>query len=179
MVDEQNTSDIGGVERTVRQVMEPVHQITGRNSWSEPATRYAMIDPILWSLGWRTWLPSECGPDFTLGNRGRVNYALFDDHGDIAIFVNCHPSYTRRRYGRIRLRECVRGARYGVGVLIFGSSWEIYDLSVGTRFFDDKHVATLKLDPAIGYEPEYIANVLSRWIHKDRWWSKDAADPSR
>ena len=69
MVREPNTSDSSGVERTLRQVMESAYEITSRPSLSEPAIRYAMIDPILWSLGWRTWLPSECGPDFTLGKQ--------------------------------------------------------------------------------------------------------------
>ena len=178
MVHERNARDVGEVERTVRQVMEAAHGITRRSSRSEPAIRYAMIDPILWSLGWRTWLPWECGPEFALGRRGRVDYALFDDQGDIAVYINLQSSYTRRRYGRIRLRECVRGATYGVGILIYGSSWEIYDLSRRTRLFDDKRVTTLKIDLEIGDEPAHVASVLTRWIDKAHWWGEDYLDPS-
>ena len=178
MEQQRNANDTAAVESTVRQVMEATHQITSRPSRSEAAIKYAMIDPILWDLGWRTWLPWECGPEHALGRRGRVDYALFDDQGDIAVYINVQSSYTRRRYGRIRLRECVRGATYGVGVLVYGSSWEIYDLSRGTRLFDNKHVATLKIIAEIGDAPAYVASVLSQWICKARWSREDAEDPA-
>ena len=173
MEHEQNARNIDGIENTVRQVMESTHEITRLPSRSAPAMRYAMIDPILWSLGWRTWLPWECGPEFTLGRRGRVDYALFDDQGEIAVYINVQSSYTRRRFGRNRLRECIRGATYGVGILIYGSSWELYDLSRRTRLFDDKCVATLVVDLENGHEPGHIASVLSQWIDKTRWWRGD------
>lgn len=179
MEQERNWRDIAGVARTVRQVMEAVYNITHRPTRSETAMRYAMIDPILWSLGWRTWLPWECGPEFSLGRRGRVDYALFDDRGNIVIFINVQSSYTRRRYGRIRLRECVRGAMDGVGVLIYGSSWEIYDLRRRTRLFDDKYVATLTIGLQNGDEPDYVATVLTRWIAKAQWWPEGAEAPRR
>ncbi len=140
--------------------------------------KYAVIDPILWSLGWCTWLPWECGPDFRLGRRGRVDYALFDDQGNIAVYINVQSSYTRRRYGRIRLRECVRGTTAGVGILIYGSSWELYDLSLRVRLFDDKRVGTLDIDRDAGDEPEIIAEVLSCWIGKSRWRGESDDLPS-
>ena len=180
MEQERNARETAEVENTVRQVMEAAHQITRRPSRSEAAIRHAMIDPILWSLGWRTWLPWECGPELALGRRGRVDYALFDDHGDIAVYINVQSSYTRRRYGRIRLRECVRGAMYGVGILIYGSSWEIYDLSRRTRLFDDKCVATLTISRDDGHEPGHVATVLSQWIARTRWWDEtDQVPPVR
>ena len=175
MEQEQNAGAIASVERTVGRVMEAAREITHGSSRSEPAMRYAMIDPILWSLGWRTWLPRECGPEFTLGRRGRVDYALFDDQGKIAVYINLQSSYTRRRYGRNRLRECVRGVTYGVGILIYGSSWEIYDLSRPSRLFDDKRVVTLVMDLENGHEPEYVAGVLTQWIGRAQWWPEDDA----
>ena len=177
MEQERNLRDIAGVARTVRQVMEAACDITHRPTRSETAMRYAIIDPILWSLGWRTWLPWECGPEFRLGRRGRVDYALFDDQGEIAVYINLQSSYTRRRYGRNRLRECVRGATSGVGILIYGSSWEIYDLSRRTRLFDDKYVATLTIGLDGGAEPDYVAGVLAQWIGKAQWWPEDDETP--
>lgn len=173
MARERNSRNIAGVARTVRQVMEAAYDITDRPTRSETAMRYAIIDPILWSLGWRTWLPWECGPEIRLGTRGRVDYALFDDRGNIVIFINVQSSHTRRRYGRIRLRECVRGATDGVGVLIYGSTWEIYDLSRRTRLFDHKCVAALTIGLQSGDEPEYVARVLTQWIGKAQWWPED------
>ena len=173
MEQERNSRNVAAVESTIRQVVEAAYDITDRSTRSESATRYAIIDPILWSLGWRTWLPWECGPDFRLGRRGRVDYALLDDRGNIVVFINLQSSYTRRRYGRIRLRECVRGATDGVGILIYGSSWEIYDLSRRTRLFDDKYVATLTIGLGSDDEPDYIARVLTQWIGKAQWWPED------
>ena len=177
MEPEQNTRDIAAVEKTVREVMEATHHITRRPSRSEPAIRYAMIDPILWSLGWRTWLHWECGPDLAPGRRGHVDYALFDDHGDIAVYINVQSPYTRRRYGRIRLPECVRGAIYGVAILIYGSSWEIYDLDRRTRLFDNKCVATLTISLYGGHEPDHVATELSQWIARARWRDEEVRVP--
>ena len=178
MEQQRNSRDIADVEKAVRGVTQVVHELAGRPSQYEAALRYSMIDPILWSLGWRTWLPWECGPDFTLGRRGRVDYALFDDRGEIAVYVYLQASYTRRRYGRIRLRDSVRGALRGVGILVYGTSWEIYDLSRRTRYFDDKRVETLAINREVGDRPEYVAKVLSQWIGKDQWWDEDAESPS-
>lgn len=169
----RNPTDITGVEKTVRNVMETAGEIGNRPSRREAALRDTIIQPILWSLGWCTWLPSECGSDFSLGKRGRVDYALLDTLGDIAVYICAQSSQTRRRYGRIRLRDCVRGATRGVGVLICGSSWEIYDLSRKSRLFDDKRVATLVIDLNPDDGAEYVAEVLSRWLHQARWWHEE------
>lgn len=178
MEQRKNSTEITGVEKAVRDVMEATGEIRNRRSRYQAALRDTMIQPILWSLGWCTWLPRECGPDFSLGRRGRVDYALLDTQGEIAVYICAQPSDTRRRYGRIRLRDCVRGANQGVGVLIYGSSWEIYDLSRRSRLFDDKRVGTLVIDLDLGDRAEHAAEVLSRWLHKNRWWHEpDESSP--
>ena len=52
----------------------------GLNSWLEMQTRYAIIDPLIKSLGWDLTDPKQCYPEYPrpLGN-GRVDYAFFDN----------------------------------------------------------------------------------------------------
>lgn len=48
-------------------------------SWREDQTRYAIIDPILRGLGWKTEEPRQCHPEYFTETGGRVDYALFRD----------------------------------------------------------------------------------------------------
>ena len=88
------------VENAIREVME-TH--TGHADWlSGDKTRIqcAMVDPILWALGWRTWLPSECKPN-PGANRGRQpDYVLFGADGNAAVAITVGASRPRRRYDR-------------------------------------------------------------------------------
>ena len=74
------------IERTVRDVMETVDQSSPMLPEHKACIRYAIVDPILWALGWSTWLPWACRPDSDLGQRSWVDYAIFDSNGDIAVF---------------------------------------------------------------------------------------------
>ena len=76
-----------------------------------------MVDRILWSLGWRTWLSWECQPDFAQGRYRRVDYALFDHSGEPAVFNQVRSLAARRQRDRDRLRETVRQITRGVPVL--------------------------------------------------------------
>lgn len=162
---------VADVERTVRDVSRTAPDFANIRVPHELSMRYGLIDPILWALGWRTWLNRECEPDFDLGLRGRIDYALFDDTGEVAIYILVQNSYVRIQSARSRLRERLRGLDYGVGVLVRGSHWEIYDLSRRSRDFDDKQVDILSLGPDGEDHPGYVAEALFRWIGKIQWWN--------
>ena len=66
------------VEAAVRQFMGTLDQSGHLFRRDKAGIRYAIVHPILWALGWSTWLPWEYQPDYNLGRRGRVDYALFD-----------------------------------------------------------------------------------------------------
>ena len=61
------------VVEALREIMETVDQAGHRLPEHRAGIRYAIVDPILWALGWSTWLPWECQPDYDLGARpGRL-----------------------------------------------------------------------------------------------------------
>ena len=59
------------VVEALREIMETVDQAGHRLPEHRAGIRYAIVDPILWALGWSTWLPWECQPDYDLGGAAR------------------------------------------------------------------------------------------------------------
>ncbi len=47
------------VEEALREIMETVDQAGHLLAEHSAGIRYAIFDPILWALGWSTWLPWE------------------------------------------------------------------------------------------------------------------------
>ena len=106
-----------------------------------------------------------------LGQRGLVDYALFDQDGNIAILVVMGTEPARRRTDRQRLLARARGMNRGVAVLTYGTIWEIYDLHLRPMRFSDKLVESLYLDWDMPDEPEEIAEALYHWLRQDLWWN--------
>lgn len=173
MNQEDYLENIDVVVEAVRRALRMPLRASSGPSYRETSMRYRLIDPILWSLGWNTWVPRECEPELDLGQRGLVDYALFDENGGIAVFIVVRSSHLRRRSALFRLRRNAQRAKRGVGVLICGPTWEIYDLGRRVRTFAAKRVDTLLVAPDVGDDPEYVAEILLRWIGKGRWWQTD------
>ena len=57
---------IQGVETAIKHVrtVYAEWQDQGFDDWREEHTRYAMIDPIMRALGWKTCDPKECHPEY-------------------------------------------------------------------------------------------------------------------
>ena len=155
---------------TVRRVIETGDRWGYLIGDHKPSIRYGMIDPILRALGWRLWDPAQCRFEFGPNHRQPVDYALLDPNGDVAIFVQVETFPARRQHHRVRLGHRLRGLGHGVAVLTYGTRWEIYDLGLRTRTFDQKRVEVLYLDPMAPDAPEDIAQVMSRWLARSRWW---------
>ena len=167
MSGEDNVKDVESAVRLVtRSAEEHGRWITG----SATAVRCALVDPILWALGWSTWLPAQCMPELNLRQRGVAHYALFDPDGHVAVPVMIGTQPWRRSVDRRWLRTHVRGMNQGVAVLTYGTRWEIYDLHLRARCFADKMVAQLILGCDAPDEPRDVASALHRWLHRDLWW---------
>ena len=76
------------VERAVRAVTATHDEYADLLSRDKTRIRCAMVDPIMWALGWRTWVPSECQPNARLSRAGEVDYMPFDEHGHVAIVLD-------------------------------------------------------------------------------------------
>ena len=161
---------VEGVQQTVIEAIGIADEFGDCLRDNEAAARHATVEPILWALGWSTWLPWECLPEFKLGNRGRVDYALFDPEGDIAILMEARALPGRRSCDRIRLARLARGFTRGVAVLTYGSRWEIYDLSRRSLRFADRRVASVVVGPDTPDAPARCAQSLYQWMRKDLWW---------
>ena len=159
----------------IADVREALLEVTNMRHDYEPAwfrdaieIRYALIDPILWSLGWHTWLPEECRPDLLMDHRGRIDYGLIDYDGELDIMIHISTRWAQSRFDRARLAKSVAGITIGVAVLTDGLHWEIYDLSKRSRRLEDKMVASLEIDPDKPEKAETDAETLYGWIGKDR-----------
>ncbi len=157
------------VEEALREIMETVDQAGPVLAGHRAGIRSAIVDPILWALGWSTWLPRECQPDYDLGRRGRVGYALFDGNGDLAVLMEVDDARARLRRDRTRLWQRTRGMTRGVGVLTYGFYWEVYDLSIRLRDIDHQRVARLALDPAEPDGFQRVADALHHWLDRSNW----------
>ena len=148
-------AEVEQVEYAVQNVVRAARGFGGLLGQREAATRYAVVDPILWSLGWSTWLPWECQPDFALDRRRRVDYALFAPSGEPAVLIQVRPLPPRRQQDRDRMRgdfgahQKGRGGadlRVGVGDLRPGAS--------GPRFCQQARGAA---HPGLRYAPRRSA----------------------
>ena len=158
------------VARAVHAVVQTISKTADQVQWNEMTTRYAVVDPILRALGWRIRLPWECQLQYQLGQRGSVDYALLDRHGSPAILIDVQPMAIRRARHQSLLWWRVRGLADTIAVLTYGLRWEIYDLGVRERRFDQRRVACLVLDPDTPDSVESFADELYRWLAKERHW---------
>ena len=132
----------------------------GRCFRSECDTRQVLIDPMLLALGWDIYNRYEVYEEYPTGG-GRVDYALFVPESDAPVVLveakrvgsifdvafarnmktqnpdtiqnwKWPPSTIRQLGGYCSRRRC------GYGVLTDGVFWEIYDLSMRVRRFNNK-----------------------------------------
>ena len=140
---------VSTVTRAIRHAQQVIREweeagsSLGDVQWREDQTRYAIIDPMLRSLGWKTEDPKQCHPEYPrTSNGGRVDYALFRDLDletiiekgmpppDIIIEAKALPV-------RLTVAQLDKLQRYaqghppmtnGLAVLTNGTVWHIYEV---------------------------------------------------
>ena len=155
------------VEDAIREAMATHHGYAGWLSSDKTRLRCAVIDPILWTLGWSTWLPSECQQNRSLRRTGNLDYVLLDPDGHVAVVILVVTSMPLRAHHRRKLATLVAGVHHGVGVLTNGTRWEIYNISLPPRTFVRKIVENFTLDTSDHVEIEDAAIALEYWLGKD------------
>ena len=154
------------VEDAIRGAMATHHGYAGWLCSDKTRLRCAVIDPILWALGWRTWLPSECQHNKSLRREGDFDYVMLDPDGQVAIVILITTS-TQREHHRRKLATLVSGVHRGVAALTNGTRWEIYNLSLPPRGLVGKIVENFTLDTSDPVEIEDAAIALDYWLGKD------------
>lgn len=162
---------VADVEKAVRLVIANAREHGRWLAGNETAVRDALMDPILWALGWSTWSPLQCRPRFYLGQRGFADYVLFDPDGIVAVLGAVVAVLARRRSDRQRPMAQDRAMSRGVAVLTYGTRWQIYDLNLPAVVFSDKLSESLSLGGDMPDDPEEVAHALHYWLRQDLWWN--------
>ena len=132
----------------------------------ETYTRYTIIDPIIWALGWKTHVPDECQVEHQRGQAGRVDYALFNRDGECVILIEAKRVDRNSANFEEQLAKYARGIGDGVGVLTDGQLWHLYDLSQRGRF-SNKYATTVDI---YNDSVRQAAGTLNNMLSRRHWW---------
>ncbi len=113
----------------VQTMRERISEHRSALSSNEMLTRYALVDPLLYELGWDTADPATVVPEDTSGlGRGRPDYVL-QDNGQPAMVIEAKKLGSGLQNGARQAidyaMDANRQARYFA--ITDGQHWEIYD----------------------------------------------------
>ena len=155
-----------GLEDAIRHVVVAHRSHARWLAEDKTRTRCALIDPILWALGWNTWDPSQCGHNLGLRYGGSLDYAMYDPQGRVTVAIVIGRPVHQRELERQRTARLMTGMNHGAGVLTDGVNWEIYNLTLRHRRFSQKLVERLALDTSDPAELEDATQALDYWLGK-------------
>lgn len=155
--------DVENAIRHGRDVMAYHWDAIARN---ESATRYAVIDPIIWGLGWLPCHPAECRVEYARGQHGAVDYALLNRNGKPVILIEAKRLDKDAGTFEDQLAKYGRGMPGGIGVLTDGQLWYLYDFGKKGRF-SNKHMVTVDI---INDGVRTAAKQLNDLLSKRKWW---------
>ena len=138
----------------------------------EAATRYAIIDPILRSLGWELEYPNQClveewqtlkghqrVADYILLNRDGKHVALIEAKGFAITKLNRWTEENQLR--QLAMASCAR-----IGVLTNGRSWYFYPAPWEESFGKSRGPDT----DICGHPGPESARMLHRYLDKRKLW---------
>ena len=134
----------------------------------EYQTRYALVDPILTSLGWDISDVNQVEVEYDT-DWGRVDYALLKNpDGELAIAVEAKALWTNLAATSIQrqILSYAEGRKKGYLVLTDGETWQIYDLGKRGRF-QNKLVEHLSIGESSAAS---IAKTLNQALRRNLHW---------
>ena len=153
------------VEQAIRHGIKMIEEYHFLISQHETSTRYAIIDPIIWALGWKTHNPIECEVEYERGNQGRIDYALFNREEEPVILIEAKRADRNAANFEAQLSKYSLGRKKGIGVLTDGQIWHFYDLSKKGKF-QTKYSGSVDIcQPSVKSTAQFL-NKLS----KKTWW---------
>ena len=111
---------------------------------NETRTRNALIDPVLRSLEWDVSNPSQVTTEYELPS-GRVDYALLDQDGNVAIIVEAKKLGEDLTKHRGQLARYAYESRPTFAILTDGDVWEIHKIQALENKFEFHHIGTYPL----------------------------------
>ena len=156
----------------------------GLTEWREEHTRYAIIDPVIRALGWKTCDPKECHPEYwrygAMEAACRVDYALFSKpcltgigNGEVSpdIIIEAKKLYLGleehvEQLQRYALAEPpMTGRAMAVAVLTNGGGWWLYDMSSRGGFPSEP----VKRVDILNGNQLMAAQTLNKWLDRRRF----------
>ena len=157
------------VQNAIEQIEEVIDEVGEFISdCHEYQTRYALIDPILASLGWNLSDVNQVEVEYET-DWGRVDYALLDcPDGEPAIAVEAKSLWKNLEATAIQrqILSYAEGRKKGYLVLTDGATWQIYNLGKRGRF-QNKLVEEIRIGES---SPASIARTLNQTLRRNLHW---------
>ena len=162
-------------------------------SYNETSTRYILIDPVLWALGWNIYDMRQCAvewpmPFYPRKPIGRADYVLGNVLNENVIVIEAKsikvPIGGKRTGFENKLAAYTRGLTKGRAVLTNGLVWHIYELGSSRRPLNKRHLITANINNETitdgkGQRPasfHQMAAVLNRHLNRRCWWNPPARE---
>lgn len=121
------------LEQAVRTLADRIKQHRHVLQGNEQATRYALIDPLLGSLGWNLADPSEVVAEYRLdADEGRVDYAMLHG-GEPYLLIEAKNLGERLKPAVLQVVQYALATPAQFVVLTNGEQWEGYDLGARNK----------------------------------------------
>ena len=187
--------------RTVQAAIRHVREVEAEwkeadlGHWLENHTRYALIDPVIRALGWKTCDPKECHSEYgrsNEGQKGMADYVLFGTpdlegigNGDAVpdIIIESKSLYGRLDGNVEQLQRYVEGGpsdakgkggahqRRGVVGLRRQQAGSLFQEAGRTSRYPDRQPAAGRSNPELLVEPETIR--MKDWESHRSWMSEN------
>lgn len=160
-------------QKDVQEAIEKIEEVLEESgefisTCYEYQTRYALIDPILTSLGWVISDVDQVQVEYQT-DWGRIDYALLEHaDGDPAIAVEAKTLWTNLESTTIQrqILSYAEGRRKGYLVLTDGETWQIFDLGKRGKF-QNKLVEHISVGDSSAAS---IAKTLNQMLRKNLHW---------
>ena len=152
------------VKSAIETAICQIEYYLGYISRHETCTRYALIDPVLFALGWNLADVTEVEVEYEINDSGRVDYALLDNDDKPVVIIeakalNLNGTKTSQEG---QLEAYSKGMKRGYAVLTNGADWKVWDLSKRGGF-NAKLVLELNL---LENSPRQCATALNRLLRR-------------
>ena len=155
------------ITSAVKRCRETISEFADLIARHETNTRYTLIDPILWALGWETWNPRQCELEYRPEGQIRVDYALFNRQGTQVIAIEA------KRLGHIGPQSSAQLAKYtdqlpeGIAVLTDGDQWIIYNLAKPGAELHQRLDSQLRITQ---HDSSHVATRFRKTLQRNLWW---------
>lgn len=155
---------VSDVKAAIESAIDQIEDYPDYISRHETCTRYALIDPVLFALGWNLADVAEVEVEYEINDYGRVDYALLDNDDEPVIIIEAKAlSLNGTKVSQERqLVAYAEGMKRGYAILTNGNDWKVWDLSKRGNF-SAKLALELKLTEE---SPSRCATALNQLLRR-------------